>query len=130
MNKVKMNRCQLMAASFVGAELEKANLSGSNLEHADFQQIIGTECKFDKCNLVCAVFVPASFKLAKRKKKEYTVHLKGASFKKAIMKGIDLRAADLRGANFQDADLMNSILTEADLPPGLNEMANVNRAIM
>lgn len=45
----------------------------------------------------------------------YTAQLKGASFKKAIMKGVDLRAADCRSCNFDGADLTNAILIDAGI---------------
>lgn len=44
-----------------------------------------------------------------------TAQLKGANFKKAIMKGIDLRGADCRSANFEGTDLTNAILVDADI---------------
>lgn len=44
-----------------------------------------------------------------------TALLKGASFKKAIMKGIDLRGADCRHVNFDGTDLTNAILVDAGI---------------
>lgn len=85
-----------MRASFKGAVLDGADLSGRILDEADF-----TGTSLAGANLTGASMMRASF---------YCADLSGANLHKG-----HLEQADIRGACFRGADLSHAVLDQADL---------------
>ncbi|MCH9684352.1 MAG: pentapeptide repeat-containing protein [Deltaproteobacteria bacterium] len=122
-------QCRLSTASFVGAQLHKANLRGCDLTRADFRDAVLDGSDLSECALQGAQFYRASAKELKLNKADlseasmFCVNLMQASFAGATIEGMDLRASNLYGADMarvrtdSRVQLDSSCLTKVRIHP-------------
>jgi Pentapeptide repeats (8 copies) len=101
-----LNRANLSGEDLQGADLHEAKLDGANLSGADLQGADLHEARLDGANLAGADLQGADLHEAK---------LDGANLSGADLQGADLQEAKLSGANLKMANLRNARLSRADL---------------
>ncbi len=109
----------LSPLAYVGARLNRLNLSNADLSGVNFTGICMQQADFSHSNLesTCCIKVQASqanFSASSIDNVDFSAaNLQNAIFHQASLAGADFSGADLRGADFTDADLRGANFSEA-----------------
>lgn len=123
--EAKFVNANLRAANFGRAQGDTANLSGANLEGADFRQAKFCDGKFEGARLANVLAPRADFSRSNFSRAD----LSNGSLRAAQLGGANLAHAILDGADLRDADLKRSVLFKASRTGAKLSGANTKDAI-
>ncbi len=113
-SNAKFQSCSFKRTAFVGAKIDSAEMSDSQMDVADMRDVRGAGVQLRHCKINNADLTGAYLKGADCSFSEMRCNLHKANLSQANLYGVDFTGADLSYANLTKSDMSGAVILNAN----------------